>query len=343
MIKRWSICKFDKGRLTIELLLDDEITCLDQSLVSLLVNGIAISCDFIENTSSNKAHAFFSYDFVSVFVETISLLIDGSTRLSGEDQARQFLTYSSKLIHSNIQMRRLSVAGGLRYLYSLQAYLWVQRFMNELEHDEYLALTSYCLCCSFYRIMERAKPWDNPDAPIIDQHITSIVSRINTQRLSNAECRWLPSLQYVKAQYLVSCGKTEDAICVLISLVENIPLFIYRQPITAYNLSLACCLLTAILDSHGDDRSQRYRNAWQSVFRSYSPIMEIRYGTMHEYQVLYDAWMINLRLNEMTVLNEGLYIDKRFKPVDPVEVYEKCIRVDVHAGTKIKIMSQISA
>ena len=71
--------------------------------------------------------------------------------------------------------------------------------------------------------------------------------------------------------------------------------------------------------------------------------MEIRYGTMHQYQVLYDAWMINLRLNEMTVLNEGLYIDKRFKPVDPVEVYEKCIRVDVHAGTKIKIMSQISA
>lgn len=277
------------------------------------------------------------YDFLTHLVCEFEIVTDDNVIYSVHEDSR-FFRHSPESIHSNIQMRFLPVAGGLRYLSSIQAYLWVQKVKESISSDDYLRLSSYTLCCCIYRLMEKAAIPDQPDYSIVLDRVESHTSCISLGRLSLSEARWWPSLQYAKSQLLLCSSDVSRSIQSLEIMVNQVTELLIKSPITAYNLSLALPLLVSLLYSQSsiDDAAlTRYRFVWEHIFRCYSSIMEIRFGTMHEYLTIYHAWMVSCRLNDM--IAPPSYQDKRFVPVTEKEIVNLCIRVNLHIGTEVRL------
>lgn len=267
-----------------------------------------------------------NFDFLSCRVDSIFLATDRCPALQDTTNVLKLLfQHDADTIHQQIQMRGMPVSGGLRYVASLQSALWCLSESDKLPRGDFLRLSSYCLCCSVYRLIENGMHGGKArDRHRVSLRIKNILDSITLSDMSPDEARWYPSLCYAMAQ-LDLCQLDRPA-CVgrLELLVSHQEAFLALSPITAYNLSLACCLLSALAANYAPDRFDVYATYWHTLLRQYPALMEIRLGTIIELKHIYDAWLLSERLH--TQFKSMTYQDHRFTPVLANEILHRCLR-----------------
>jgi hypothetical protein len=279
------------------------------------------------------------YDFLTNHVLEIFLISDSGEKLSDKSGMLDLLFKNDPAsIHKKIQMRGLPIANGFRYVGSLQGYHWCQSNSHAMSRGDFLSLVSYCLCCSAYRQVQSGCNPSTANCFEVTNRLSQVLLSIDVSDMTNDDARWYPSLAFALAQLCLCQGKYSDCILYLKGMLDNMDAFLTQAPITAYNLSLANCLLSAFLANQKDDQFNYYATNWEKILRRYPSTMEIRLGTMIELKDIYDAWLLNHRIyNQFTSQS---YIDHRFKKVTSFEIIEKCMRASPPEFLKKRIASE---
>ena len=121
--------------------------------LSAIINGEPYEC--AKSVESNEERWEAKFDFLSHLVETFLLVDYMGVQIQDSNGMSQLLfSHDPDSIARKIQMRELEIANGFRYLCSIQGYLWCKKNEDILGRDQFLKLSSYCLCCSIYRLMQ---------------------------------------------------------------------------------------------------------------------------------------------------------------------------------------------
>jgi len=304
------------------------------------INGHVVSSVEITVDDLSTWIAQIRFDFLHTYISSFNVRSSEAFELVQIDaKLSSIFSHSSALIHSRIQNRGAPVAGGYRYLIALQSILWIISNQKILPKDEFWRLSSYCICCCTYRLMERQGSKGIDDSLVLKERIRSLVSSSKPGRMPAYEARWYPSLLFCLAQIQLCHFEIKDAVISLQNIYSHKDEFLEKAPITAYNVSLASCLLTAIYAASRDQRFFDVKDGWIVVMRRYPSVMEVRFGTLHELSVLHSAWMLNLRLSQ-TVFPDESFTDHRFQPCTSQEVIDLCIRVKIPPFIRQKLSKE---
>jgi hypothetical protein len=239
-------------------------------------------------------------------------------------RAALLFEHSVDTLLEKVQRRGALTSGkGIQLACALQAYLWAvsdegQSALNGAEQR--LRARAVPLCSAAYRLIQVAAQTDATDVELISARASAALLGID---LDGPEARWFPSLQLAVAQLCLVKGNVAACVSRLMAISDEQERILKAEPICAFNVTLANCLLCAILDQLDDPRLERYQDRWQWVFRYYPPHMDIRFGTMEEFGRIYQGAMLNYRI-ELTKRGQA---DRRFKPATFDEVLDVCMRV----------------
>jgi hypothetical protein len=307
----------------------------NKSLFKASLNG-----EKLELKSENNAKLWrLEYDFLNNHVHEIFIITESGEKLKDNSGMIELLFKNDpESIHKKIQMRGLPIANGFRYVASLQGFMWCQLNSHVMSRGDFLRLSSYCLCCSAYRQVQSGCNSSINDSFEITNRLLLVLQSIDVNKMTNDEARWYPSLAFALAQLFLCQGNYLNCIKYLQHMLDNLDICLEQAPITAYNLSLANCLMTAFMANQKDKRFNYYATNWEKILRTYPTSMEIRLGTMIELKDIYDAWLLNHRIyNQFT---SRAYVDHRFKKVTSFEIIETCMRASPPDFVKKRIASE---
>ena len=220
---------------------------------------------------------------------------------------------------------------------ALQTYLWAsspegaQRLGSELE---ILKARSVGLCSAMYRLMQQTERVAPELVTLLEQRARQLVDDLDVR---TPAARWYPSVKLAAGQLCLAHGDVERGLAHFIDISDRQEDILAAEPICAFNVQLANCLTSVILDVRKDARFDTYVTRWRHVFHSYPPRMDIRFGTMEEFEKIYEASMLNFKL-QLARDNER---DARFRRASIEEILEVCMRVRISSGATTRLIARI--
>lgn len=301
-------------------------TAKDQ--LTVIINGEEFAGKYMEEKAGNPIWMI-EYDFSSKLVGSIEVKLNGKTCSDGTNGAlKAMLHHDTAAIKSNVQKRGAMEFGNrVQLIASFQSYLWARANRENpcfTTRENWIMACSTSICSIAYRYIQnikRVKHQHISQLRIMAKEITDIIDN------STNEARWYPSVQLALGQLCLTALMVDKAVEYFSDISDKQESILKSEPICAFNISMANCLLTYILEMTGDPRLKTYCNRWEYVFRNYPPTMDIRFGTMEEFGKIYRAVFANYKL----MLEREKCKDKRFTPVSFEEVMESCMRVKVSA------------
>lgn len=254
------------------------------------------------------------------------------------DRSRLLFEHGPKAVHQNVQRRgALKEGRGIQLVCALQTYLWAsspagaERLGSELE---VLKARSVGLCSAMYRLMQQTGRVAPELLSLLEERARSLADGLD---VSTPAARWYPSVKLAAGQLWLAHGDVERGLPHFIDISDRQEAILAAEPICAFNVQLANCLTSVILDERKDERFGTYVTRWRHVFQNYPPRMDIRFGTMEEFEKIYEASMLNYKL-QLARENER---DNRFRKTSLEEILEVCMRVRLSVGATTRLVARI--
>lgn len=249
---------------------------------------------------------------------------DSTELLERDGRSELLFEHNAETLLEKVQRRgALTMGKGMQLACALQAYLWATSDEGNSAltvAEERLRARAVPLCSAAYRMIQVSAKTELADVALLCARASEALLDVD---LDGAEARWFPSLQLAVAQLCLVKGDIGACLARLLAISDAQERVLKAVPICAFNVTLANCLLCALLDQMEDPRLEVYQDRWQWVFRYYPAHMDIRFGTMEEFGKIYQGALLNYRI-ELTKRGHG---DRRFRPATLDEVLDTCMRV----------------
>ena|GEM_PF-6337791 len=265
---------------------------------------------------------------------------DSTELVEEEERSALLFEHNADTLLEKVQRRGALTNGkGMQLACALQAYLWAVSAEGDSalsDREERLRARAVPLCSAAYRMIQVAKKTQPGDVALLRQRADEALHGVD---LDGPEARWFPSLRLAVAQLCLVKGDVPACLEYLQAIVDEQERILRAVPICAFNVTLAACLLCAILDQAGDPRFETYRDRWQWVFRYYPAHMDIRFGTMEEFGKIYEGAMLNYRIE----LTRKGHADRRFEPATFDEVLATCMRVKLNPAETRRVRRLVAS
>lgn len=294
-------------------------------------DAIRIGVDFAGRRTSQIAaqtaegafEAVIDIDYLTERLNGAQLFIESAT---GDDLPATALSFSPGDLFTSLQIDDVEAARALvrrrrsrkhgfpaQVVASYQAYLY-GREAGQLE------VMAFSLCSIGWRAIQRERGLEPGALSWIRQSVDGLIDALRAE--PDEYARWMPSLCTMASQLALSLGDADEALRYADAVLAE-PDLLERCPITAYNIVLNLCLATYVRNWRDLEDQLDFAMVWESLFKRIVAVMDIRFGTMYEFKVIYEVMFMVTRL---TLIRRG-QSDPRLLPVAVDEFIEKVFRV----------------
>ncbi|MGB0370933.1 MAG: hypothetical protein ACPGN3_06230 [Opitutales bacterium] len=300
---------------------DNPVTGLDDAILNgtCLINQQKIGILFKKKNSGSYS-AKVTHDLTRDFVESLKIYLASNERHEpieikplNEGNHHLIFTHSEEKAHQTIR-RRKGLKNGKRQqlMAALQSYLWARKTNN-------VPAQATAICSRAYRFCDIPNKVRINDIRRLAEDSTHFLNSVEMGPKEIA--RWYPSVLISCGQAFLITGSQKKAIKYLMEASNRFDK-IHEAPISAYNVSLANCLLSYFFWKTGDKRFKKIARRWETIFQDCVKHMNIRFGTIYEFGRIYEALFLNYRM----LLCHEKHEDRRLKEPECEEVLRACIR-----------------
>lgn len=193
---------------------------------------------------------------------------------------------------------------------------------------------AFSLCSIGWRAIQRERALEPGAVAWVTARIDELLAALGDAPEDYA--RWKPSLCTVMSQLALVRGDFDRALRYADEVIAE-PDVVERCPISAYNVVLNLCLATYVRYWRDPADQLDFAMIWETLFPRIVAAMDIRFGTMYEFKVIYDVTFMVTRL---TLIRRG-HVDPRLKPVTFDEFAEGVFRVALGKVQRRRIMEAL--